>query len=238
MIHACKPLTDSKTLTQLGRRTLAPRRIVHAVASLSAVVIASLGVSSCATSGTPLPALSSLSTASSESSVRQVDGAGNRLPFETAFPNRWSSNNDGTTFEPCTQVPKAAIEDLGLDENSVDDAAASDFQTARGCQWTFISDGRSRLSQFVGNINGTDTTLSGYKTLNSKTKTWFPDTLVAGRRVLVGSGMPAECAAIVQSGSAIVTTLVIRLGSPRPPTPTICETAISFLRATITEIPL
>lgn len=170
--------------------------------------------------------------------VRQTDGAGRELPFVTEFRNRWNINNDGTTYEPCTQVSEGVVRQFGLDPTSARDAAASDFQTARGCDWTFTEDARSSISQFVGNLVRPDEGLTGHKDLNQAGTTWLPDIEVEGRRVLMESMMPGDCTVHVQSGTAVVITSVTRLGFHRPATETVCKEATDFLRATIGEIPV
>lgn len=230
-------MSHLKQPIQRAHETLSYRNAVSVAAALCALPVVGTGLVACTTSGSP-SAVPAATNTSAEPEIRQTDAAGRQLPFPTEFPNRWSRNNDGTDYEPCTQVSEATLRQLSLDVRSVADVAASDFQTARGCSWKFLSDGRSTLSQFVGNINGTEQTLSGYKSLNSAATDWYPDTSLDGRRVLVGSGMSAECAAIVQSGSAVVVTSVIRFGVPKPTTSEICDTAIAFLRNTISEIPV
>ncbi|AWO84338.1 DUF3558 family protein [Gordonia terrae] len=206
--------------------------------SWCAIALVLVSTAACATvTGEPM-AGSPSSSHTSVSSVRQTDGAGRELPFVTKFQNRWNINNDGTTYEPCTQVLESVLRQFGLDPASARDAAASDFQTARGCDWTFADHARSSISQFVGNLVRPDEGLTGHKILNQAGTTWLPDTEVEGRRVLTESMMPGDCTVYVQSGTAVVITSVTRLGSRRPATEAVCREATDFLRATIDEIPV
>lgn len=193
-------------------------------------------LSGCSTSGLPTP-VSSSSAPVAPSGIRQVDDEGTRLPFETSFPNRWSINNNGTSYEPCTQVPDDVIARSGFGPETVKDAAASDFQTARGCTWTSSLDGRSSLSQIVGNLLDPQDGLPGYKQQHSPATTWFPDRQVLGRRVLVGSTMRGECAVIVQSGDAVVVSSITRVGPGRPVAEEVCTDVAAFVDATIAQIP-
>lgn len=170
--------------------------------------------------------------------IRQTDDDGLALPFETVFPNRWSANNNGTTYEPCTRVETQVLLESGLDPASAEDVAASDFQTARGCKWTFRGDSSSVLSQFVGNIIQPAEGLDGHKRLNSGGISWLSDSEVAGRRVLRGSIMASECGVYVRSGDAVVVTSIISFESEGPTTEEICVRAEEFLQATIRAIPL
>ncbi|WP_396349824.1 DUF3558 family protein [Gordonia amicalis] len=198
-----------------------------------------LAITSCSTTGVAVPssATSSLGHTSEQPNIRQTDDAGRSLPFENQFPNRWSINNDGTTYEPCTAVEPNTASQFGLIPDSVRDVAASDFQTARGCKWKFRDDGRSSLSQAVGNLMQPENGLTGYKQQYAATVEWRPDIEIQGRRAIVGSTMPSECTVFVESGAAIVGTGITRFGAEKPPLDDICESAISFLRITIGNIP-
>ncbi|WP_306302389.1 DUF3558 family protein [Gordonia paraffinivorans] len=189
----------------------------------------------CSVSGTPTATPSAAAESVSALQIRQTDDAGRPLPFKTEFPNRWNSNNSGTSYEPCTQVPGAVVQRFDLDEASVNDVAGSDFQTARGCQWKFSENRHSFLSQFVGNLDRPDGGLTAHKE-DYSTTTWHPDTEIAGRRVIVGSIDPGDCAAYVQSGNAVVVTNVVLIElEPQPMAA--CNAAVDFLRATIGAIP-
>lgn len=198
-----------------------------------------LALSSCSTTGVAVPstAPSSWDRTPARPTIRQTDEVGRALPFKNQFPNRWSINNDGTTYEPCTAVEPNTASQFGLIPESVRDVAASDFQTARGCKWKFRDDGKSSLSQAVGNLMQPEKGLTGYKQQYSATMEWLPDIDVHGRRAIVGSTMPSECTVYVESGAAIVGTGVTRFGAEKPPLNDTCESAISFLRLTIGNIP-
>lgn len=205
------------------------------------LVVASLmlgtALSACTTTGNPVAQSSQNTPSASSAHIRQTDSSGKRLPFETEFPNRWSINNDGTPYEPCTAVTPNVLRTFKLDPQSVGDVAASDFQTARGCQWTFLDENRSTLAQQVGNLVNPAAGLTGYKELSTSGAVWYPDYEIDGRRVIMSSLFPGECGVVVQSGSAIVATSVLRFGVNRPPQGAICETASEFLQATIAKIP-
>ncbi|WP_084817372.1 DUF3558 family protein [Gordonia sp. HS-NH1] len=208
--------------------------VVVATAALAGLVLIA-----CTVPGSPVPVPSSANSSSSVHSLpRQTDDDGRILPFETKFQNRWSINNDGTRYEPCTQVPVSVVREFGLEESTVSDVAASDFQTARGCRWRFQDDRLSSLAQSVGNLTRPSEGLGGYKAMYASSTAWFADTEVAGRPVLVGSYMDAECGAVVRSGNAVVITSVLRLQSDPPPTRETCAVAVEFLRATINQIPV
>lgn len=209
-------------------------RRVAGLGSFSALIVI---LAACTTQGVPESSPSQQSVSASSPTIRQTDDSGRKLPFETSFPNRWSINNDGSSYEPCTQVSLEVIRESGLDPKSVNDAAASDFQTLRGCEWTYFDDELSTVSQFVGNIINPAAGLEGHKALNSAGTEWFPDREIGGRRVLVGSIAPSDCAVYVRSGNAVVVTAVTRFDIDRPPTDRICDMAADFLRATIERIP-
>ncbi|MBD0862474.1 DUF3558 domain-containing protein [Gordonia sp. zg691] len=218
-----------------------PRHLFAVTASL--ICLWSTAVACATVPGDPVQTLRAGSTTPTDSpapsspSLRQTDDAGRVLPFENTFPNRWSINNDGSTYEPCTEIPADVIRSFGLDPGSVSDVAASDFQTARGCEWTLREDRRSTISQFVGNILRPEGGLTGHKELNRAGTTWYPDTEVDGRRVLVESMMPGDCTVYIRSGDAVVITSVTKSGFARPPVDELCKTAISFLQATVRQIP-
>ncbi|UPG66351.1 MULTISPECIES: DUF3558 family protein [Gordonia] len=213
------------------------RDIARAVGRFSICVVAASLASGCSTNGDPAAITSSPSSSTPIQTIRQTDDAGLRLPFDTDFPNRWSINNDGSPYEPCTQVPTEVLRNFGLNPSSVSDAAASDFQTARGCEWTFVDDNLSAISQYVGDIVHPQDGLDGHKALNSSGTEWFSDLVMQGRRVLVGSIAPSDCAVYVRSGDAVVVTSVIKFGGDAPSTAQICREAADFLKSTISRIP-
>ncbi|MDT0223051.1 DUF3558 family protein [Gordonia sp. AC31] len=192
----------------------------------------------CTTPGLPQSeSISSQVQSTSTPAVRQTDDAGRALPFETEFPNRWSINNDGSPYEPCTQVSSETLRQFGLVADSAVDVAGSDFQTARGCRWKYGDDDMSFVAQFVGDIIRPAEGLTGHKKLNQAGKTWFPDTFLNGRRVLVSSIGAGACSVYIQSGSAVVVTTVSRFDLEPPPTQALCEVATDFLSATVNQIP-
>ncbi|MFE0748038.1 DUF3558 family protein [Gordonia sp. NPDC058843] len=204
---------------------------------LLAAALLGSALASCSTSGTPIPATEVRSVQTSAApAVRQTDDEGRTLPFTTTFPNRWSINNDGSSYEPCTQVSNEVLKRFGLIAASATDVAGSDFQTARGCRWEY-DDGSSYIAQFVGNIIRPEDGLSGHKALNSSGKSWFPDLSIDGRRVLASSIGDGDCSVHVRSGDAVVVTSVTRFDIEPPPVAQICATASDFLRATVGEIP-
>lgn len=204
---------------------------------LLAAALLSSALAGCSTSGTPIPTTEVRSQQSSATpTVRQTDDEGRALPFTTTFPNRWSINNDGSSYEPCTQVANDVLQRFGLIAASATDVAGSDFQTARGCRWKY-DDGSSYIAQFVGNIIRPADGLSGHKALNSAGKVWFPDLSIGGRRVLASSIGDGDCSVHVRSGNAVVVTSVTRFDLEPPPVAEVCATASAFLGATIGEIP-
>ncbi|MGW6035048.1 DUF3558 family protein [Gordonia terrae] len=217
----------------LARDSRQLRKTAYAFAAI--VTVAASGA--CTTEGLPESPPPAPSVSASSLAVRQTDDSGRRLPFETSFPNRWSINNDGSPYEPCTQIAPEVIQGSGLVVASVKDAAASDFQTIRGCEWAYLDDELSSLSQIVGNIIDPDAGLEGHKALNSAATEWFPDREIRNRRVLVGSITPSDCAVYVRSGDAVVVTSVTRFDIDRPSTERICDMAVEFLQATIDGIP-
>jgi len=225
-------MSTRKVLPVLRRNSTNVTSAVLAVGSL----LLGVGLSGCSVTGSPGPAPLSGSDSSSAPGVRQTDDAGRRLPFDTEFPDRWSINNDGTSYEPCTQVSDDVIRRFGLDEESVGDVAGSNFQTARGCQWSYLNNELSFLSQFVGNLDTPQGGLSGHKAEYSST-TWYPDIEINGRQVILGATDPSDCAAYVQSGGAVVVTNVVLIELNPPTTKAVCASATDFLRATIDEIP-
>jgi hypothetical protein len=173
---------------------------------------------------------SSQDTPRSATSIRQTDAAGRSLPFRTQLPNRWSRLNNGTSYEPCTAVDSDVLAEHGLASDSVSDAATADFQTARGCTWTFSDDEFASLSQFVGN----DNPLPAYKASRQAYTSFRPDQQIEGRSVLVSTNGASTCRTITQSQNALVFTSV--MGSSKP-IDELCNIAIEFTRATIKQVP-
>lgn len=168
--------------------------------------------------------------------IRQTDDAGRPLPFRTVFPNRWSTNNDGTSYEPCTSVTDAVLTSQGLDPSSARDAASVDHQTVRGCQWAIANTRRSSVSQHVGNMAGSRSgSLDDYKAFNDDFM-WFPDQIIDGRTVGLFSLGADDCATIVVSGRAFVFTDAT-LDRDDASVAENCRVALAFTRATISQIP-
>lgn len=201
-----------------------------------AVLAGVLLLSGCVTEGTAQPAPTGdviRSMPSTPPGIRQTDDNGVKLPFTTTFPRRWNSGNDGTAYEPCNGASPEALKDSGLDVSSAEDAAAADFQTARGCVWKYKEHEYATLSQTVGNADG----LNAYKEQYSVSVRWQGETSLGGRRVAIG-GAPGgkTCETFVASGSAIVITSAYFPASA-PPIDEICDKAIAFTRATIDQMP-
>lgn len=125
------------------------------------------------------------------------------------------------------------LESLGLDPSSVEDAAAANFQTARGCGWHVRGERSSTVDQFVGN----QPRLVEYKAKNSSTVIWQNDMLISGRTIGIGrdSGSPT-CDTYVESGRSLVITSASSY-EPSIPISEICDKAIAFTRATIDQMP-
>lgn len=199
----------------------------------------SIVVSGCETSGSAVSesreSTAEKAASQSYSEVRQVDDAGRRLPFKTYFPDRWSTNNDGTDYEPCTAIQNDLLERLNLDPGSVKDVAVANHQTARGCQWRYRNQAFAQVSQHVGNMNGGVTGIAQYKTRNRDFR-WFPDQVIGGRTVGVFTSSVDTCDTILESGTAFVFTDVI-LGTTGDDVSENCRRALAFTRATIDLIP-
>ena len=101
------------------------------LALIGCVLASMVAVVGCSVSGTAVGEKSSVvqSQTTVAPPIRQIDDFGRRLPFTTKFPNRWSRNNDGTTYEPCTTLSLAALQSLHLDPATAKDAAVADGQT-------------------------------------------------------------------------------------------------------------
>ena len=166
--------------------------------------------------------------------VRQTDDAGNRLPFDTAFPNRWSINNNGTPYEPCTAIPEETVLSFKLDPKSVRDVAVADHQTVRGCRWVFSDNPANSLGQAVGNG---EPSLAQYRHRQREVYEFLPSIEIAGREVLrYRTPNTSECSASIKSRDAQVFTTVLMFRDT-PPVDQLCEIPVNFLRATIDRIP-
>lgn len=166
--------------------------------------------------------------------IRQVDDMGRRLPFTTAHRNRWSSANDGTSYEACTAIGNSELRSLGFDAASVRDAAGTDGQTIRGCAW--ISNDRAwQISQVVGNSDS----LAEDRARNSTAAdTWLADVPIDGRLVGVHHDTTGwSCDTYVQVEKAGAYTLVTHSMRPHPSIEEICAKALEFTEATIGKMP-
>ncbi|WP_372512450.1 DUF3558 family protein [Gordonia aquimaris] len=174
------------------------------------------------------------STNPTGSYVRQTDSDGLPLPFVNRMPKRWNSSNDGSPYEPCTAMDQGTAAELGLDLNSVKDAAKVDGQTLRGCEWRYIDAEEWSWSayQMVADYDG----LADYKSLNP-TFNWLENQEVDTRSVGVASLNSGQCFTYVQSLDSGVVTGVGYAGLPKPPLTEICQRAIDLTEATIDKIP-
>lgn len=157
------------------------------------------------------------------------------LPFDSTFTKRWNSANDGTDYEPCVAASAQILSDLGVDPTSVRDAAGTDGQTLRGCDWEYRGDGGARwtVSQIVGDSEG----LASYKR-RYQAGHWRDDLDLAGRTVgVIEEPDFGNCGTYVQSGASGVHTIVFHRGRPHPATDEVCERALAFTRATIGQMP-
>ncbi len=225
-------LRHSPTPTMMPHRSLRladcePPRLP--IGFMAALAVTTLTATACAVHGKPLP--TPLGTTSTEIvSVRQTDDLGKRLPFTTQFPNRWSSNNNGTAYEPCTALTTTELADAGVDPQRVKDAALADHQTARGCIWELSDIRNSGISQSVGNKPTFEQRAGDRRWYRAS---W--DVSVDGRRVLVDSRDAYTCMTTVKSGTASVATILTRFWKP-PPTAELCAFVIDFTRRTIPKM--
>ena len=202
-------------------------RAVRSPFPIAAAAIVVLCSTSCAVDGEPGAATSASNTIEP---IRQTDSSGKILPFVTRFPDRWSANNDGTTYEPCTALTDTEIAAAGLDPESVADAAIANHQTARGCRWKHSG---IQLSG-IGQITGNRPTFEERMKLRSDFKAWW-DLTIDGRLVMVDPDSAASCTVTVKSGRSPVSTIVTRTWKA-PPTKELCAIAIDFTRRTIPKM--
>ena len=170
--------------------------------------------------------------------IRQVDDRGRSLPFETRHSNRWNGRNDGTTYEPCTALLDQGLLALGIDPSSVRDAAGTDGQTLRGCRWEYRdlnSDGAWSVSQIVANAEGIEAVK---RIRSSESEIWRDDVVVGGRTIgVLTRPTVGNCGTYVQSGRAVVNTIVFNHGDPPVSMDALCERALEFTRATLDQMP-
>ncbi|MBD0023917.1 DUF3558 domain-containing protein [Gordonia pseudamarae] len=186
---------------------------------------------SCAIAGVPSPSADSTDTTSTPTSIRQTDDHGKELPFTTKFPDRWSANNDGTTYEPCTSLTDTELSALGVDPTTVKDVALANHQTARGCIWSY----RGRWMGGVSHFTGDKPTFEEEK----KDRSWYEksyDITIDGRLVLVDYWDSSRCITTVEVEHASVSTIVTRLWNP-PPESELCNLAIEFTKLTLPKMP-
>lgn len=188
------------------------------------LVVVSIGTVGCAAAGSDesgrVPGESSFAASSVTS------------PTRSTFPNRLNHGNDGTSYEPCASLSPESALALRIDARSRTDAATVDHQTARGCDWRYTDGKWWRVSQIVGNSPG----LERYKSTQSD-NVWRNDLLVNGRVVGVGEFSNDTCTTHVQSGRAIVSTIVMYPLTNGPTIDEICNRAIEFTKATIDKMP-
>lgn len=202
-------------------------RHLFILTALGSLLFSILG---CSVPGLATPEIGSSSSQSQ--GIRQTDDTGKRLPFDTKWPDRWSINNDGTSYEPCTAVTADTLREFKLDPASVEDVAVANHQTARGCRWEFINDSANTITQHVGN----GPPLPEYRSENSEIFNFLPDITIKGRPVLRFQLDDETCLASVQSGRAIVHSTASTFNNSPPPDQ-VCDIAVNFLRATIDKIP-
>lgn len=150
-----------------------------------------------------------------------------------SFAHRTNPGNDGTKYEPC-DLNDINFEALRWSRESRSDVATVDGQTGRGCTWKDLGGGTNwELAQIVSN----SPSLIAYKEANPSFR-WLPDIDMVGRVVSVYQLDPQTCATRVQVQRAGVSTVVGFAGRPAPPTSQICDRAIAFTRATISQMPV
>ena len=183
--------------------------MMHRVGPLLAA--AAMLCAGCTVVGDPVAAPEPASPTSQTPTIRQTDDAGRRLPFDTKFPDRWSSNNDGTPYEPCTAVSESILRQFKLNPDSAQDTAAANHQTVRGCRWKFQEESADSVAQSVANAPP----LNEYRSKHQGLFTFFPDVTIAGRQVLVFQ-IPdtSDCSAAVRSGNATVDTSASVFATP------------------------
>ncbi|MFZ2242569.1 MAG: DUF3558 family protein [Gordonia amarae] len=190
---------------------------------------------SCSVAGVPAPSLHSPTPTTNpirndSAPIRQTDDLGTRLPFTTTFPDRWSTKNDGTTYEPCTALTDAELSSVGIDPATAQDVALANYQTARGCVWLYHGQTMGRVSHFTG-----DKPTFNEQRKNRESYILSYDTMIEGRQALVDA-RHSMCTITVESEDAPVSTLVTRTWRP-PPIAELCAQAIAFTKLTIPKMP-
>ncbi len=198
--------------------------------TLTAMVLMCMSTG-CSIDGFPITTTDS-SVESSRSSVRQTDARGIALPFVTPFPDRWSTNNDGTSYEPCTALTDAELINAGLDPTTVEDIAVANHQTARGCIWYFHGGpDAGLLSHATGNRPTFEQDI--------KDRSWYEvsyDISIKRRHVLVDSRSATACMTTVKSGKSPVFVRASKLFKPIG-REAVCQRAIDFMKRVIDRMP-
>ena len=197
-------------------------------------LIITAGLSACSTPGEPIPTsdpATSEPVTSTPAPIRQTDDRGKPLPFTTRFPNRWSANNNGTSYEPCTALNDAELTSLGLNPTTVRDVALANHQTARGCIWKYFGKSMGGISQSTGNRPTFEYELTD--------REWYIrsyTTTIGGRLAIVNYWKQFSCFTIVKVENARVTTTANRVLTPTPEAE-LCNLAIEFTKLTIPKMP-
>ncbi|QHN25807.1 DUF3558 domain-containing protein [Gordonia pseudamarae] len=205
-------------------------RLLPLVACLAVVC----ALSACATPGEPIPTsepATSEPVTSTPAPIRQTDDRGKPLPFTTRFPDRWSANNNGTSYEPCTALNDAELTSLGLNPTTVRDVALANHQTARGCIWKYFGKSMGGISQSTGNRPTFEYELTD--------REWYIrsyTTTIGGRLAIVNYWKQFSCFTIVKVENARVTTTANRVLTPTPEAE-LCNLAIEFTKLTIPKMP-
>jgi len=186
------------------------------------VVLSAVTITGCTVTGTPREPVRAPSPNLSSVSIHPGP-----------FSHRMNPGNDGTDYEPCSDVNRPAVQELGWDWSSRRDAAVVDRQTARGCVW---KDTRHGSIWSLQQVAGNSPSLVAYKRVNYFFD-WLPDQWINGRQIVVFSMNPSTCVARVQSRRAGINTIVDSFEVPAPPIADICSRAIAFTRATISRMP-
>ena len=226
---ACPGATLSMRFRKLGPCGNRPARapISTALVFTAAILVAS----GCTVNGSPASAPHS-GNEDARPTIRQTDTRGIKLPFTTSFPDRWSANNDGTTYEPCTALTGAELRGAGIDPTTVKDIAVANHQTARGCMWDYIGDHTAgKVAHATGNLPTFEESQTD--------REWYEvsyDLKIKGRLVLVNSKAATLCMTTVKSGRSPVDITVSKIFDPIG-REAVCKRAIDFTRLVINRMP-
>ena len=199
------------------------------------ILFISILASGCASTIRGTPQSQMTQAGSSTDRPRQTDSRGVPLPFVTEFYDRWNPANSGSTYEPCTALSKSDLLSLGLDPNSVKDAAVVDGQTARGCSWFSVPPTAGDL--YVHQTVGNSPSLQAYKKKYKNIAVWRSDLMINGRQVGLEEDVMGGCTTYVQSAGAGVVTGTTSSGNRKLSLDDQCARALEFTRATIVGIP-